>query len=311
MADWALTDHAIYEALNPGDAVNSRPTNSYTFRGTSASQEWNEFVATTTKDYHGLWLQCPLGRDSGAASSPGGSYFFNLGFGSAGNEVDVYMGHLIHSNSNRLGDGGTHIPLYIPAGTRLTLRPQLKGTATIAGIFLQVFGVTNGFHAHKSFSRHYRMGTDGHSDHFGNGDPVNYSHALGTRITLPTGGSQDLGAAPWHEIEDFCLFDTKYVIPVGHMCRTSNDIESAEGPANSGRSYWFQLGIGDKGDEQPITPLMHHQIFLSSSWTGEYVSSHPGQPCYIARGQRVVARAITSNADVGDNNMTIWAHCFG
>lgn len=310
MADWALGEQGVYHPLFEKHSTEPFTTPPI---DTTTPHAWTEVKATTEHEYHGLWIQNPGGNNGAAGTVINGDYALYFAIGAAASEQMILDGLVINHVDHRHGDGSVFVPLYVPKGVRLSMGGMLVGGGSgISTLHVQVYGQTKGWHGEKGFTRSMRLGSSYHHNHFSNGDPVVYSRHLGSHITLPTTGSIDRSLANWEEVHNEVPFDVKYIMPYGHQASsTVNEFGHANAPANSGRSFFWELGIGAAGDEVAITPAYHQQIHVASFWNGEFNSLHPGLPCYIPRGSRLVARAVTNYATSSENGMSIFCHAFG
>jgi len=308
MPDWTLFEQRHYDALCGSSLADSRPS----LLMNNNAGNWVEVTAAASRDYQGIWIQNPAGRDAGGGAFWQGNFFLYLAVGAAGSEQIIMDGIPFHATDNRHGDGGLHWPCYIPKGSRIAVSWMSASGNPPGDTYMQIYGYYGGWHADKPWTRHLRLGTDWNDDHFGNGDPTSYDHQLGSLIELPAGGSTDIVTAEWQELNIYAPFDIKHIIPVGMPSRsTVNEIGDGLGAANSANFYYFEIGHGAVGSEVGVTSQLHKTVHIASSWNTEAPFVHPGMPCYIPRGSRIVARGVTNNSDGSDNGMSVFMYAFG
>lgn len=92
---------------------------------------WIEMTASTSEDHAGLVLVCTHGTNSAMASGTG---LFDIAFGSSGSEEVIVADMFVdYSALERCPSGisGKHLPLFVPAGTRIAMRGQSTITNAI------------------------------------------------------------------------------------------------------------------------------------------------------------------------------------
>jgi hypothetical protein len=132
---WQSNLVATPSATAPGTLVTADVT-SHT-KGAYA-----QLVASTTRDWFGFWLSCTNSAATGADSAQ----LLDIAIGGAGSEVVILNNWLAGARGSAAFASleGQYIPLYIPAGTRISARNQsLISADTVHVTVVGQYGTSN------------------------------------------------------------------------------------------------------------------------------------------------------------------------
>lgn len=89
---------------------------------------WTEYIASTTEDMHGFWVLCTVNTSSHTI----GAFMLDLAVGSVGNEELIAEDLFFKTHNQEFHVSPFFIPVYIPAGTRISFRHQTTITSGTA-----------------------------------------------------------------------------------------------------------------------------------------------------------------------------------
>ena len=226
-----------------GTAVTSGATNT--------KGAWVEIIASSGIDIDLLY---PAVRKVTASR-----FFYDIGIGSAGNEVVVVSNmSAAWSDTTVRGAGNVQLPLHIPKGTRISVRCQSNLSANV--MLISLTGVSTGFGV---------VGLD---------KIVDYGLNTGTtRGTASTGGAANVKGA-YAQITASTNEDLKtLMIAPG----------SAGDSTLSDEGVLFDIAIGAGGSEQIILPDILFYMSITSDMITPFAYTIPVQ---IPAGSRIAVR---------------------
>lgn len=115
------------------DWTNTDPTNSITLNGTTMTG-WTQVMASTPDRFAGLYFML----DAKGVAITGGNFIFSIGWGSAGNELELTRVLVSNGSTDVNWPFIGPIPCDLPAGTRLAVRAQAAAanTSVIAPVLM-------------------------------------------------------------------------------------------------------------------------------------------------------------------------------
>lgn len=220
---------------------------------------WVQSVASLSADVYGVLVDCA----SFAFVGTNCSMLFDIGVGAAASEVvvvpDLPMGGVQNANANQSGQW--FIPIFIPRGSRVSIRIASAVGGRSVLIRLTYFGSLNG---KKPSDKIVAMG-------------VVSAGSRGTVLTAP-GSINTKGA--WTQIIASTVEGFEGLLV---------SVDGGGATSQAGSSALLDIGMGASGSERVIIPdlLLASGAGVTSSWM---ISPHGAYPVRVPTGVRLAAR---------------------
>ncbi len=216
---------------------------------------WTQLIASTTAD------AVAFSVSSNLTLAIAGQYAVDIGIGPGGSEQVIVSNVIVPGGGNTVLNCSTiHIPIAIPAGTRIAARCQSTVASKQMGVSIQLFD--------GSFVSSEAAGVDsiGFTNTGTTGTAITANaRAKGTYVQLTASSARDYMG----------LF-------VG--------VDAAATSAGSGHNVYFDISIGAGGSEQVVIP-----DWVFSPWSGLLTGSlSPFYAVEIPAGTRIAARAANA-----------------
>lgn len=153
MSNWPRgLDRAHHETIG-ADTATSLQTSVVSGATAETKGSWTQIAAATSFSYDGFWLNR---RFVGTGSR---RVVVDIGIGGSGAEQAIVSDFSMFVQTSATADEILHIPVHVPAGSRVTMRTASDGTS-IATRF-SILGMTAGWNQPYSFCRAQNVGLTG------------------------------------------------------------------------------------------------------------------------------------------------------
>jgi len=264
MADFAFShSYLSVEAIEGSEQDLTTSVQSSITSSTKGS--YVELIASTTQEYHGLIVYGRKDANDSATAT-------DIAIGSAGNEEILLPDFAITGYKVFAESSKAFIPVYIPAGSRISAR-----TACFIGL---------------SPAYIHLVGVAASGGGAGGGIVTTYGRGADFSGTFMDSSTSTNTKGSWYELTASTTADIRQLIYF--MGKFSNT-------ADSDASFLVDIGIGGAGSEEIIVA---NQLFASNS--SEKLNGGLGvAPIYIPKGTRIAARCQSSINVATDRAMSI------
>lgn len=262
--DWPLTD-AHSADIGAVDASTSLPTSVASGAVANTKGSWVELIASTSRPGAGIYLIIPI---TVAATSQNRSSLIDIGIGPNGSERVLVPNINLGMAS---GPRAILIPIYVPAGSRLSVR-HANATVPIS-IAMQLVVMHAG--------RNPLLYAGTRATDYGT---VTASSG-GPQLTAP--GSINTKSA-WTELVAATSYPMRWLIPFVTPVNSGN---------NGAADYLVDIGVGASGSERAVVS----NLVVRTTTNEEALYAPIGYPVRIPAGVRLAARfqSSTQNANYG------------